>query len=274
VKVGTVKKISFYSTSEVLVAMNIEKSLQSHIRRDAFVKIGSDGLIGNKIVIITGGTLSAPPVEKDDFLRAQKTLGTGEIMDTLQENNRNLLAITKDFKSISKKINTGNGTAGTLINDSGLAGQLRASVNELRATLSNFREVSVKSKDVLASLSTFSASLNKQGTLLNNILSDTLVFSSIKGSVNQLRDAVNKTTQLAGNLKNASDALSKKNNTAGMLLNDSVVAGSLRTTLKNLESGSRKLDEDLEAIQHNFLFRGFFRKKEKARLKALKDPAN
>jgi phospholipid/cholesterol/gamma-HCH transport system substrate-binding protein len=37
----------------------------------------------------------------------------------------------------------------------------------------------------------------------------------------------------------------------------------LKTTLDNLQSASKKLDEDLEALQHNFLFRGFFRKKAK-----------
>ena len=35
----------------------------------------------------------------------------------------------------------------------------------------------------------------------------------------------------------------------------------IKITLQNLQSGTKKLDEDLEALQHNFLLRGFFRKK-------------
>src|SRR5689334_20727076 len=62
VKIGTVKSIHFTGTSQVEVAMNIEKDVQSHIRKNAMVKIGSDGLIGNKIVVIYGGDSTTPQV--------------------------------------------------------------------------------------------------------------------------------------------------------------------------------------------------------------------
>jgi phospholipid/cholesterol/gamma-HCH transport system substrate-binding protein len=48
-----------------------------------------------------------------------------------------------------------------------------------------------------------------------------------------------------------------------MLMNDKAAAGNIKTTLTNLQSASKKLDEDLEALQHNFLLRGFFKKKAK-----------
>ncbi len=46
-----------------------------------------------------------------------------------------------------------------------------------------------------------------------------------------------------------------------MMLNDEQSASQLKMTLQNLQSASKKLDEDLEAVQHNFLLRGFFKKK-------------
>ena len=48
-----------------------------------------------------------------------------------------------------------------------------------------------------------------------------------------------------------------------MLLNDEQSANKIKGTLQNLQSASKKLDEDLEALQHNFLLRGFFKKKAK-----------
>ncbi|WP_315816698.1 hypothetical protein [Paraflavitalea speifideaquila] len=44
-------------------------------------------------------------------------------------------------------------------------------------------------------------------------------------------------------------------------MNDEKVAADLRTTLQYLNSSSQKLDENLEALQHNFLFRGYFKRK-------------
>ena len=57
--------------------------------------------------------------------------------------------------------------------------------------------------------------------------------------------------------------LSNKNAPAGMLLNDEQSAEKIKGTLQNLQSASKKLDEDLEALQHNFLLRRFFKKKAK-----------
>ena len=48
-----------------------------------------------------------------------------------------------------------------------------------------------------------------------------------------------------------------------MLLHDEQAAANIKVTLQNLQSGTKKLDEDLEALQHNFLLRGFFKKKAK-----------
>jgi phospholipid/cholesterol/gamma-HCH transport system substrate-binding protein len=73
--------------------------------------------------------------------------------------------------------------------------------------------------------------------------------------------------QIMGNLDSATvnlnQGLNNKNAPAGMFLHDEKTAASLKTTFQNLEAASKKLDEDLEAVQHNFLLRGFFKKKAK-----------
>lgn len=266
VKVGTIKKISFYGDSQVQVAMSIELNAQSHIHKDAKAKIGSDGLIGNKIVIIYGGTASMPQVEKDDFLSVETAISTDDMLATLQENNKNLLEITKNFKSISKKIDTGQGALATLLNDPTMANKLGATVDNLQQTVANLKAVSVNSRNVIANLEGFSGKLNKPGNSINDLAADTVVYSSIKATLLQLNNASNSITKFTANLKTVSDRLNQKDNTVGLLLNDSEAASSMKITLKNLESGSKKLDEDLEALQHNFLLRRFFKKKEKEKL--------
>jgi phospholipid/cholesterol/gamma-HCH transport system substrate-binding protein len=264
VKVGTVKKIAFYGKSQVQVTMNIEMEAQSHIHKDALAKIGTDGFIGNKIVVIYGGSSDMPKSEENDFIQVGNSLNTEDMLATLQANNNNLLEVTKDFKRISKKIDSGNGTISTLINDPEMANKLNATIDNLKATAANFKSVSLTSKIVLLNLKSFSGKINKPGNSINDLVTDTLIFDDINRSLTQLEKAANAVTGFSTNLKNASARLNQQNNVVGMLLNDSLTAVSVRITLKNLETGSHKLDEDLEALQHNFLFRGFFRKKEKA----------
>ncbi|MCP9765519.1 MlaD family protein [Lacihabitans soyangensis] len=263
VKIGTIKKISFYGDSKVMVAMNIEQEAEPYIRKNAKAKIGSDGLIGNKIVIIYGGDKSVPQVVKGDFLKVENGLSTDDMLATLQENNKNILEITKDFKSISKKIDTGEGALATLLNDPAISNQLRASTNNLQATLINLKTVSEGSKAVLANLEGFSKKLVLPGNSINDIASDTIIYKSLKTTLAELNEASKSVTKFTENLKSASDKLGQKNNAVGVLLNDSETADAMKTTLKNLESGSKKLDEDLEALQHNFLLRRFFKKKAK-----------
>jgi phospholipid/cholesterol/gamma-HCH transport system substrate-binding protein len=51
-------------------------------------------------------------------------------------------------------------------------------------------------------------------------------------------------------------------------LNDQPTAAQMKNTLDQLHQSSIKLNDDLEAVQHNFLLRGFFKGREKAKKKA------
>ena len=263
VKVGTVKKISLYRNAQVLVTMNIENDAESHIHKNAKAKIGSDGLIGNRIIIIYGGDSTGAEIAKNDFLTVEKAVTTEDMMTTLQANNKNLLEITNGFKSISKKMDSGKGMLATLLNDPSMANKLNGTVDNLQSTVANFKAVSASSKNVLASLQDFSGNLNKPGNSMNQLVTDTVIFRNIKSTLAQLEQASNEVNQFTVNLKTTSEKLNQKDNMAGVLLNDAAAASSVKGTLQNLQAASHKLDEDLEALQHNFLLRGFFKKKAK-----------
>ena len=254
VKIGTVSNLRFYSNSRVQVTINIELKAQEYIRKDSKIKIGSDGLIGNKIVVIYGGSAKSAEIQEGDTLEVEKTFTQEDMVNTLQENNKNLLAITADFKTISGKLASGDGTMGKLLSDNAVYDHIN------RATLS-LQQASSKANQLLSSLSTFSAGLNKDGTLANELVTDTLVFQSIRSSMLQLKKITDTAAVFVTQLK---DAGNNPASTLGVLIHDEPSGTRMKQTIKNLESSSRKLDQDLEAAQHSFLLRSFFRKKEKA----------
>ena len=86
-----------------------------------------------------------------------------------------------------------------------------------------------------------------------------------------MKRAASSAVDVANNAKRASEKLNSTDNALGVLLNDPSVNKNLKNTVQNLESSSKKLDEDLEAAQHNFLLRGFFRRKAKDEAKQKKD---
>lgn len=251
VKIGTVSNVEFFGKDKVKVVLKVEEKALQYIRKDAFVKLSTDGLIGNKILVIYGGTSRSAEIAEGDTLGVEKTFTSEDMINTLQQNNKNVLAITNDFKVISKNLSQGNGTVGKLLNDDAI-------YNHLDAATISLQNASGKAQQLIASLSTFSAGLNKKGTLANQLTTDTIVFNSLKSSVLQLHQIADTASAFVSNLNTVS---SNTKTPVGILLHDEESGARLKQTLKNLESGSQKLDEDLEAAQHNILLRGYFKKK-------------
>jgi phospholipid/cholesterol/gamma-HCH transport system substrate-binding protein len=256
VKVGTVKKMTFHGGSQVEVIMNIDEKNQQYIRKNAKAKISSEGFIGNKLVVIYGGSMQAPPVEDEDVLGVEKGLSTDEMLSTLQENNKNLLEIANNFKLISKRISDGEGSVGKLLTDETL-------VNNLETTIGGLKQASANAQRLTANISDYASRLQSAGSLTNDLITDTVIFNRLRSTVAQLQQTSKTANEVANNFKEVSAKLNNNNSPLGVLLNDSQAAADLKATLTNLNAGTEKLDDNMEALQHNFLLRGFFKKKAK-----------
>ena len=86
----------------------------------------------------------------------------------------------------------------------------------------------------------------------------------LKALTKSAAEATNHLKTASSNLSVASSHLEDKDSPIGVLLYDKASADHLKATLQNLEGGSAKLDEDLRAVQDNFLLRRYFKKKKKA----------
>ncbi|KAA9353697.1 MlaD family protein [Larkinella humicola] len=267
VKIGTVRRIQFYGNSQVEVTMNIEESSQQYIRKDALAALSTDGLIGNKIVEIVGGSMKAGTVEDGDILHAKAALNTDEIMATLQQNNNNLLRVTSDAKKILDEVLKGKGMAGAVLRDSTMANRFKNTMANLQIASSGAAQATKSLSQVSNSLNQYAGKLNTKGTLASDLVSDTVIFHDLRMSSAKLRQVSGTAAEATENVKRASDKLNSSDNAIGILLNDKAVNKNLKNTIQNLESSSYKLDENLEALQHNFLLRGFFRRRAKDQAK-------
>jgi phospholipid/cholesterol/gamma-HCH transport system substrate-binding protein len=255
VRIGTVSKISFKGKSKVLVGLKVETNAKSFIYKDAKVKVSSDGLIGNKIMVIYGGSPTKKGINNGDTLMVEKAYSTDEMIITLQENNKNILVITENLKNITENLNSGKGTMGKLFNDD-------LFYNQLSETVTQFNETILKAKLTLTSLSIFSNNMNKKKGLLNEIVTDTLVFENLKKTALKLQNLADSATLIVSKVKMASQ---NQHTALGVLLNDENAGLNLKNTLKNLESSSQKLDEDLKAAQSSIFLRSYFKKLDKSK---------
>lgn len=257
VKIGTVRKINFYGESQVEIVMAVESKAQEYIRKDSKATIGSDGLIGNKIIVIYGGTTQAPPVDDGDRLIAVMPLDTDKMMSTLQENNNNLVTITENLKLLTTKIADGKGMVGAVMTDSLLA-------ESFKNTMTAFERAAVRSNVVINDINKITANLYKEGTLIYDLTNDKETYQNLKTSVEGLQATIDNTKELSDGLKVTMDKLNTNDNTLGLLLNDAEFAEKLRSTMVNTDSATMNLNRGLEALEYTWPFRRGFKRMEKA----------
>ena len=256
VKVGIIKEISFESVENVKVLMNVEEKSSKFIRKDVIATLSSDGLIGNAIISLVGGSETYPQVQDGDVIKSGVSGGMDAMLATLQVNNNNLVEITKNFAELSKKLLQGEGTVGALLTDQTIANNLKATVVSLNGTMNDANKA-------INNLVAITGKLNSNQGLIHDLSTDTAVFASLRESAAQLQGVTQTASALMANLNATSARLNDKNNAIGVLTNDPEAANEIKQILRNLNLSSEKLDENMEALQSNFLLRGFFKKKAK-----------
>jgi phospholipid/cholesterol/gamma-HCH transport system substrate-binding protein len=132
INVGTVDNITIINDSTVRVDMMIRKEVHQFIKSDCEVAIGSEGLIGDRLLVITQGSADAPLTKEGATLASSEPAETDAIMASLQVTAGNAEIITQQLAEIMVKINSGNGTLGRLIQDSTIAENINQTIVNLK----------------------------------------------------------------------------------------------------------------------------------------------
>ena len=140
INVGTVDNISIINDSTVRVDMLIKKDVKRFIKSDCKVAIGSEGLIGDRLLIITQGSANAPLAKEGQSLLSVEPVETDAILASIKVTAGNAEIISSQLASILLKINSGNGTLGRLIQDSTIAENLSRTMVNIRKSSKGLNE--------------------------------------------------------------------------------------------------------------------------------------
>ena len=132
INVGTVDNIRIINDSTVRVDMLIRKEVKQFIKSDCEVAIGSEGLIGDRLIVITQGSAEAPLAREGQQLVSTEPVETDAIMASLSVTASNAEVITEQLAEIMTKINSGTGTLGRLIQDTTIARNLNQTIINLK----------------------------------------------------------------------------------------------------------------------------------------------
>jgi len=134
INVGTVDNIQILNDTTVVVDVIIDKDVQRFIKTDCLLTIGSEGIIGDKIINITQGSSNSAIVSEGHFLKSVEPLETDAILNSLKITGENAEIVSDQLAQILHKVNNGKGTFGMLINDSGMATNINSTINNLKTS--------------------------------------------------------------------------------------------------------------------------------------------
>ena len=132
INVGTVENIVLVSDTSVRVEILIDESTRKFIKKDAVASIGSEGLIGNKVLIINPGTGNKMIIENNDIIKTVQPINMDDIFISLKTTIDNSSNITGDLSRITSSIESGKGTIGKLLMDQSLAQDFDSSMVNLK----------------------------------------------------------------------------------------------------------------------------------------------
>jgi phospholipid/cholesterol/gamma-HCH transport system substrate-binding protein len=140
INVGTVGTIALINDSTVKVDMIIKKSVQRFIKSDCQAAIGSEGIIGDRFLIITQGSSKAESVKNEDYLLSQEPVEIDAVIASLNVTAGNFEIISQQLAEIMTNINQGNGTLGRLIRDSTISENINKTIINLRKSSKGLNE--------------------------------------------------------------------------------------------------------------------------------------
>lgn len=240
IDVGSIKSIEFIAdtTSKILVTMRVRRDVQQFIKKNSRASIETEGLVGNKVLIIYGGSGSVPAVEDGDVLPTKMPVTYIDIIEETQGILSYIKDISKEFSITLKKVNEGEGTIGQLLNDKRLYHSIDQATQTANQTMVGLTTSLEEITDVVTGLG-------------NNLVN---VISGVDSIVKKIDNLVLRVNEGEGVL--------------GALVSDKSAYDSVKAIINNLiitanqaRLGAERFADNMEALKHNWLFKGYFERR-------------
>ena len=146
INIGTIENISVVSDTSVRVEIEIEDRIRKFIKKDAVASIGSEGLMGNKIIIINPGTGGKMEIGNNDTVQTIQPISMDDILLSLKSSIDNTTIITSNLTKITGSVQSGKGTLGRLLTDKSLGQTFDSTFINLKESSAGFKMLVDKAK--------------------------------------------------------------------------------------------------------------------------------
>ena len=238
IDVGTVKSVDIVNdtTGRVEVTMNIKYDVARFIRNDTQASIETEGLVGNKVVVLKIGSSTAEQVKPGGVIKSQEPIGFAQVIEETQGIMRYTKDLTKNLADIVGRVNRGEGSLGKLLVDEEL-----------------YKDATQLTKRADKSLQGITEEVSQLTDLFNEL------GNGVKDVVSNVNAVVTDLDTIIVGVKQGKGAL------GSMLVEGTSFDTTFASALRNIEkttvdarNAASSLAENMEALKHNWLFKSYF----------------
>ena len=266
INIGTVESISIISDTKIRVTMLANKDASKFIKKDAEVSIGSEGLMGSKVVSISSGSETAGNIGEEAVLTAVEPVEIDQILADLEKTGKHAQEIMINLEEITDHVKKGEGTIGRLLTDPELVNNFDQMIRAYYRTGQNAEQFTSNLAEVSEHL------YNGKGTL-GKLLVDSTMANQLQYAVDSLQNTLGNTAQATQNLVDFSAKLNNNNGTLGRLLTDTIMADQVEQSIMNIKRGTDDLEATVQKVNNSWLlnlFGGSDKDKEKDKKESLR----
>lgn len=250
INVGTVESIRLASDSSVRAELILSKEAAGFIKVDSKAMIESDGLMGNKVVSITAGSVNAPGISDNDTLESKSPVSLDQVINSFKSTSDNANELTNNLRIISDQVLQSRGLLGKLVADSLMA-------ERITNTVKSFEQTSRNTEDITAEVLRVSSAMNDRDGLVYKLLKDSVLSNTLVSTIDSLSMASQRLSATSQELESFAGRLNNENGAVNMLLTDSIFARDLEATMKNIREGTTNLDDVVNTVNESWLLNLF-----------------
>lgn len=256
---GTVKNVIVINDTTIEVVMLIKTKMKPFIRKNSLATIGTDGLMGNRLLNIEAVKEPAATVNENDIIASKPGVDTDEMLKILNATTSDIAIIASELKASIQRLNTST-ALWTILNDESIPVNFRKSLTNVRKATEGMDEMMLSLNDIIDQVHEGRGSL---GTLIR----DTSFVTNLNMAVQQITHTGNSADSLSRQLdalvKNIHEDVDHGKGMANALLKDSILVQQINTSLVNINKGASGFNDIMGALKKSFLFRGYFRRQQK-----------
>lgn len=261
--VGTVKSIELVNDSSISVQLYVRKNMVPYIKKNALTSIGTDGLMGNKLIQILPQPGDSETVEEGDVIYSMSAVSTDDMMQRMGSSSEFVEKTTENLYEITSKLINSESLWG-LLSDSLLTRDIRVAVGELKLAVSNAAAMANSGNQ-------FISDLREGDGVLQKLFKDGELADDLTAALDKINESSNQAVQIANQVNGLIDSLEAGEGAVGLVLRDSSFRAALSNSMVNLEMSTERFNENMEAMRSNFLFRRYFKRQEKERSRELEE---